>query len=250
MTKDFKPRKTYNFHENFVFSEGIEEEGDLVKYLLDMIPGSIEFKRASESDDKEGTDYWIVRKPGLQSVKVDIKKRRFDPIEKLGKDDVCIETTSVYIGKDNYPWSPPWLDNCRIKIGWTLDDTKNTDLVVYTWPREDGRRRFWVVYFPHLCRAAQKNWRIWAKKYGEVPTDNEEYREGRLIRYYTLNVYPLRKEVIEAINELISGTALMQKMEPPKKYSGSLYDLVFVNEDNHSAEQKQRPQEFSQERLF
>jgi len=121
----------------------------------------------------------------LPPISVDVKHRSFDPIEKFGTDDACIETTSVYCGNPRLPWE----DSLEKKVGWSIDPNKRTDLVVYTWPAKQEKRRFWILYFPHLCCAAQKHWRMWAEKYKERSAKNNGY--------LTLSVYPSRKKYLK-----------------------------------------------------
>lgn len=172
-------------------SKGVELGADVEELLLRMIPGSVTVKRATNKEDREGTDLWILRRK-LPAVSVDLKVRTFDPIERFGSDDACIETTSVYSGKH----SPPWEDRFREKVGWTLNETKRTDLVLYTWPTKNGLR-FWAMYFPWLCVAAKKHWRHWVEKYKERPAKNKGY--------LTLNVYPPRKEIAQAVGNVMRG---------------------------------------------
>src|SRR5690606_1780156 len=129
----------HDFAERLAFSEGVELEDAVLARIVDGIPGATGIRRAGQDDDRAGTDYWIDR-DGLPPVSVDVKHRAFCPIQRFGSDDACIETTSVYLGS-----GPPWRDSGRRKIGWTLDPRKRTDLVVYTWPAETGRR-FWILY--------------------------------------------------------------------------------------------------------
>lgn len=185
----------YNFTERLNFSEGIELEEDLLKYLLKNIPNATDIQRAEKEDDKTGIDYWIFRK-NLPPLAIDVKHRSFCPIQRWGKDDACIETTSVYTGN---PF-PPWDDQYRLKPGWTLDENKRTDIVIYTWPYNETLRRYWIVYFPLLCRAAKLNWRRWAEEYGEIATHND--------LYLTLNIYVPRIEIVKAINQISEFVAL------------------------------------------
>ena len=184
----------HDFLERLHFSEGVELGEGILRHLLDTIPGSVKITRSSRGEDLKGTDYWIVR-DNLQPISIDVKHRDFCPIERFGSDDACIETTSVYRG----PTNQKWRDEYRLRPGWTIDQEKRTDLLVYTWPSKSGGRRFWVLYFPHLCRAAQKNWRAWASQYGEKAAANKGY--------VTLSVYPPRSVIAHAMRELVVGVA-------------------------------------------
>lgn len=103
-----------------------------------------------------------------------------------------------------------------------------------------------MLYFPHLCRAAQKNWRKWAEKYGERPTPN--------LGYITLNVYPLRTEVVDAINKIALGTVLLQNAkEKEEKRIITAIDLLQalrVYDDKNSAITQKLSKNYIQERLF
>lgn len=185
----------HGFKEKFLFSEGVEINKNILKHLMDSVPGSNNIIRASKAEDLNGTDYWILRGNGLTPISVDLKNRSFCPIEKFGKDDACIETTSVYKG----PYDNNWQDSFRIKPGWTIDPNKRTDLVVYTYPHASGGRRFWILYYPHLCKTAMENWRGWAADYGERATRNKGY--------LTLNVYVPRTVIAGEMRKLVYGIA-------------------------------------------
>lgn len=183
----------HDFAERLAFSEGVQVGGDMLAHLVASVAGATGIRRATTEDDRQGTDYWIDR-PGLPSISVDVKHRSYCPIEKWKSDDACIETCSVYMG----PPSGQWQQAYRKKLGWSIDATKRTDLVCYTWPNAQGGVRFWMLYFPHLCRAAQVHWRDWAATYGEFSARNHGY--------LTLSVYPPRQVIAAAIRELTVGT--------------------------------------------
>jgi hypothetical protein len=189
--------RVHDFVERLRFSQQIDGDmEDFLNYLVEIIPGGTGWKRATEDEDKKGIDYWILRDHGLPQLAIDVKHREIDPIERFGSDDICIETTSIYVGPDK----PPWMDEYRKKVGWTLDPSRRTDLVIYTWPLPNGRRgrRFWVVYFPFLCYAALKHWRWWAISHGEKIVYNNGYK--------TLCIFVPRNEVEEVIRQCCTGT--------------------------------------------
>lgn len=199
----------YDFDERRQYSEGVMRDvPEILDHILETIPGAIGWRRAALNEDRHGTDYWIDRAHDLPALSVDMKNREVCP-KKYGKDDACIETTSVYTGpvckvngryrykdKSGRYSSVIGLSEYRQKPGWTIDDAKRTDLIMYTWPHDSGRRH-WTIPFPLLCAASLKNWREWAMRYGELPTHNNDY--------LTLNVYVPRIVIIEAITEFTSG---------------------------------------------
>ena len=189
--------KQHDFNERLSFSEGVELSNDVLSRVAEMIPNATSILRANEADDRSGTDYWIERTHDLPAVSIDVKHREFCPVVRFGSDDACIETTSVYYGKPVAPYD----DFSRRKVGWTLDYSKRTDFVVYTWPAQEGTR-FWIVPFIPLCAASRKNWREWARQYKERPARNEGYS--------TLCVYPPRSLIAGAMREFMSGIAVTE----------------------------------------
>jgi len=175
--------KQHDFYERLNFSERVDVGNAILPYLYENIPGATDVVKANEDDDRNGTDYWILR-DCLPPVSVDLKNREYCPIERWGADDACIETCSVYV------------DGHRKKVGWTLDHRKRTDLIVYTWPNPKGRR-FWILHFPLLCAAASKNWQEWAAKYREKPAQNNGYK--------TLSVYVPRVEIARTMKQIAYG---------------------------------------------
>ena len=184
----------HDFKERLAFSEGIEDGPDVLAAIANMVPNANEVRRATESEDRCGTDYWIDRSHGLPSISVDVKRREFCPIQKGWGDDACIETTSVYLG----PIGVGWKDEHRKKPGWTVDYRKRTDFVVYTWPADSGTR-YWIVPFVPLCKAARVNWRTWASAFGERAAKNRGY--------LTLSTYPPRSHIQRAIHCFMQGVA-------------------------------------------
>ncbi|MGQ0563324.1 MAG: hypothetical protein ACT443_15805 [Gemmatimonadota bacterium] len=188
----------YDFRERLQFSEGVEITAGILRHVHMSIPAARKIEKATCDQDRNGTDYWVLRHHGLPPVSIDLKNREFCPIERFGKDDVCIETTSVYLNDSRAPFH----DAHRHKPGWTVDERKRTDLLIYTWPHAadlfgEPRLRYWILYFPMLCMAAKTHWRTWAGIYGEKPTPNDGY--------VTLNVYVPRIVVAKAIKSISTG---------------------------------------------
>lgn len=193
--------KPHEFDERLAFSEGVISEC-LMDRIVSALPTSTGYEKAALADDRSGTDYWLHRKKGLRSLSIDLKNRGFCPIEKFGSDDACIETTSVYQGPNGKSWN----DKFRRKPGWTIDEKKETDYIVYTWP-EGTARRYWIVPYPFLQAASIRCWRQWAIKYGEKPAANP--------RYVTLSVYPPRKVIAKAMRSLMVGSVQIQTQPLP-----------------------------------
>ena len=136
----------YDFTERRRWSEGFCSEG-IEPILMARMPNATAVSKASESADKQGTDYWVERDNGLPALSVDIKARDHDYKKSRGRDDLALETYSV----------------CNTKVGWTRDQNKRTDYVLWYW-RDTGR--FLLVPFPPLCQVFERYWREWRETYG------------------------------------------------------------------------------------
>jgi hypothetical protein len=133
----------YDFAERLEWSEGFLD-GGIARVLQDRIPGCYSVEKASEAGDRAGTDYWALRHE-LPSLSIDVKVRSTDWAVR-GEDDLALETWSV-VGK---------------KPGWTRDDGKRTDYVLWYWT-DTGR--FVLISFPALCRVFGRYWSEWREQF-------------------------------------------------------------------------------------
>jgi len=166
-------RKYHNFNEKFNQGERLPQKV-ITKICSDL--GASGIQRATEVEDREGTDWWLDI-PGGSKLSVDTKYRPFDPLVKFGVDDFCIETTSIYTGPNDRNWK----DEFRGQPGWTIDRNKKTGVVAYIVvdgpsrgePLDDYR----ITYFdfPKLCEVANHNWRKWALESKERAAQNRSY---------------------------------------------------------------------------
>lgn len=201
----------HDFRERLTFSEGVGLNKDILEQIAASIPCADKWEKATTQDDRNGTDYWLLRKGGLPPLSFDMKNRDFCPIERFGKDDACIETWSVWVPKPDGPdvsWNGKrQRRGVKKAIGWTFNIAKRTDWIVYTWPKGAGRR-FWIVPFPFLCQAARLCLPQWLKEYPELAAENSGYQ--------TLSIYPQRIEIRKAVGRLMSGVT----SGPPLLFSG------------------------------
>lgn len=130
----------YDFNERLAWSAGFLDAG-IAQILQDRLPGCTKVVKATNNEDRSGTDYWAIR-DDLPPLSVDVKVRQKD----YGKDDVALETWSV-LGE---------------KVGWTRDFRKRTDFVLWHW-QDSGR--FFLVSFPALCEVFTRYWENWSAKY-------------------------------------------------------------------------------------
>lgn len=139
----------YGFAERLQMSQGISATKDIAQILLENIPGALAVAKATEQEDRSGTDYWIKHRRG-ESISVDVKVRSqdfaFKPMPNRA-DDLALEIWSV---KEK-----------QIK-GWTLDSKKMTDFVLWYWS-DSGR--WCLVPFAMLCAVFEENLDAWIAKY-------------------------------------------------------------------------------------
>lgn len=135
----------FDFRKQLVMSAGVSVSDDIRSLLVQVIPGAVSVTRASERDDRSGTDYWIEHRRGTP-VSVDTKIRNEDPVDTRGIDDLALETWSV-VGK---------------KIGWTLDEEKRTDFILWWFT---PTKRWVLVPFLQLQAVFKRRESMWRRKY-------------------------------------------------------------------------------------
>jgi hypothetical protein len=123
-----------------------------------------------DSADRAGGDFEIRTPAG--PIYIDFKLRWFDPIERFGSDDICVELVSVWRGDPNPPYPVAAVEESP---GWTLDPSKRTDYVLFAWTRQDGLFRVWLVDYRALRLEATARWREWSRRYGVVAVRNNGY---------------------------------------------------------------------------
>lgn len=139
--------REYAFDERLVMSNGHAASANVRDVLLGCIPGSRNVHKSSEDNDRIGVDWWV-EMPGGQMLSVDAKVRSQDwAATHLDEDDLALETWSV-IEKG--------------KIGWTRDECKRCDYVLWLWT-DTGR--FCLMPFQMLCGVFKLRWRDWRNTY-------------------------------------------------------------------------------------
>lgn len=134
----------YGFKERLAMSQGNSTSSDVQDVLMANIPGAVSVQQSTETEDRSGTDYWVITCTG-QRISVDVKSRDDDWREKIGDrgDDLALETFSVI--EKGVP-------------GWTRDVNKKTDYILWWWI---PTRRWCLVPFRMLCYVFIKNWQRW-----------------------------------------------------------------------------------------
>ena len=171
----------YGFEALYRWSEGKDISGGIPAILLKNIPGAVDVKSAGNEDDKKGIDYWVYRKNTKRAVTVDVKNRSIDPIDSFGSDDLALERWSVI--EQN-------------KIGWTLDDSKETDFILWFFhPTE----RWVLLPFVQLLAVAQEHMTTWEAQYINKTQSSDDGR------WHSLCVFVPRPIVLAAISKRFYG---------------------------------------------
>jgi hypothetical protein len=176
--------RDYWFAEQYRMSEGVQTIGSIEDILLEHIPGAERVERAKEEDDKKGTDYWVYRKGVKKPVGIDVKIRSIDPIMQYSMDDLALEIWSVIDRNDNN------------KIGWTLDNSKETDFILWFF---EPTKRFVLLPFLHLLAVTTEHMPMWEKTY-KVSTQGSDDK-----RWRSMCVFVPRKVVLGAITARFYG---------------------------------------------
>jgi len=137
---------SYGFDERLAMSRGVSADKSVTAILLDNIPGALNVHAAHEINDRNGTDYWVEHARG-EHLSVDVKVRSKDYKALAGEDDLALETWSVVE---------------RDVPGWTRDETKRTDYILWFW---SDTGRWCLVPFAMLCAVFQENWREWSRRF-------------------------------------------------------------------------------------
>ena len=120
------------------------------RILLGSFKESVLVCESTEQEDKKGIDYWVCLNEG-NNVAVDLKLRRRDFCGN-NAHDIALEV-----------WSVIDIDTGQGVIkGWTLDETKHTDYVLFLY--SDTMR--WHLFPFQLLRAAfENNVNDWCRQY-------------------------------------------------------------------------------------
>ncbi len=138
----------HNFHEKYTFSRGEREKSD-VHFIEKVLDGCVDVRKTDELEDKAGVDYVATLRRGAE-VTIDAKRRKRGESKwwKHGEPELALEDWSVMPSL----WGE--------KIGWTLDESKECDLILYLFHPDDSKEGF-LFGFQMLRLAFRKNYRAW-----------------------------------------------------------------------------------------
>lgn len=153
----------YDFSERLGFSKARRQDSD-IDTLRAMFPTCASVTKTSEEEDRAGTDYIIQLRRGAQ-LRVDAKARDRGCRQfwKAGPE-VALEIWSVKPG-GKYSVS-------RAVTGWTLDESKEIDLILFTFDPADHMFAY-VRPLPLLRETFRRNYSAWCTSY---KTDTQDSR--------------------------------------------------------------------------
>lgn len=150
----------FDFKERLAWSKGTRQRTD-IETIKAMIDGCVRVDIADEHLDRRGIDYVATFRGGGQA-RIDAKARDRGASRYWSKDmpDLALEDWSV-MPKDGRPG----------KVGWTLDESKQTDLVLFTFDPSDTDKCY-LVSFQLLRMAFRRNRDTWLKRYKDASQKN------------------------------------------------------------------------------
>lgn len=181
--------REYRFDERLQMSQGISATKDIAEVLMKNVPGALYITKATQSDDRNGTDFWVHHQSG-SPYSVDVKMRGEDWACKQGPnaaDDLALETWSVVE---------------KQVVGWTRDQSKATDYVLWFWT-DSGR--WCLIPFAMLCAVFQSFWEDWRQQFKTRQQFTSFLdRNG----YHSECVFVPRREVWAQIYKRFGGSVL------------------------------------------
>lgn len=152
----------YDFGERLEFSKGIVSS-TAEATILRAVTGCVSVEKSTIADDRNGNDYWATLRGGAV-VGIDHKARETIPggIARFWNTgpELSLEVWSVMPDEAN-----------EGKAGWTLDESKRTDMTLHTFDPADSDKYF-LLPFQHLRMAFRKNYATWTDGRFKQATQN------------------------------------------------------------------------------
>ena len=177
--------RTYNFDERLAFSKGTRQRTDL-ETIKSMIPGCTNVETANTEMDRQGIDYIATLRRGA-AIFIDAKAREAG-CSKFWNDgpELALEIWSVCPENGNGG-----------KVGWTLDESKQTNLVLFTFDPSDTAQCY-LLSFQLLRAAFHNNFHQWTGIYQRDKQSSIDWKSECV--FVPANV------VLDAIQDICIGT--------------------------------------------
>lgn len=162
----------YDFDEQLAFSKAARQESDTATLSV-LFPKSVSVVKTGTVEDRNGVDYVVTLRRGAQLL-VDAKARSKGCSRYWNGDpEVALEEWSVRPGGR---YQTP---RDRAKVGWTLDESKDVDLILFTFDPSDHEYAY-VRPLPILREAFRRNIRSWQRHY-RTDTQNSRRWESSCV---------------------------------------------------------------------
>lgn len=142
----------YELDERLAFSKARRQESD-IGTLRAMFPAALSVSKTSEAEDRAGTDYLIELRRGAR-LKVDAKAR----------DRGCMRYWRAGPEVALEVWSVKPRGNGTGKTGWALDESKEIDLILFTFDPADHAFAY-IRPLPLLRETFRRNYSAWRGLY-------------------------------------------------------------------------------------
>lgn len=175
----------HDFNQKLEYSLGTREVFD-IQLLKAIITNCDNIVKTDENLDRQGVDYIATLRRGAE-VYIDAKTRECGASKywKYGEPELALEIYSAIP------------DVCtRGKVGWTLNEASNVDLILYTFDRSDTNK-YYLLPFQHLRLAFVQNFHEWCKKY----IIKKQYNK----QWVSEAVFVPASVVLDAINKIMQG---------------------------------------------
>lgn len=206
----------YSFMERLEISRGSREQTDM-DILCSWIDGCAGIVKTNLQQDKQGTDYIVTLRNGA-TVLIDAKTRetRRGGLVRFwsgGADspDLALEKWSVV----------PCASCPKGKAGWTLCESKQVDLILFTFDSVDTNKAY-LLPFQLLRMAYRRNLIAWHRAY-RVQTQSTVLRGQR---WQSQCVFVPAKIVVSAIGQVSQGLLKTIRADPTTQRAAS-HQLMF-----------------------
>lgn len=143
---------TYHFEERLAWSFGQRQESDL-ETIKELIPGCASVRVGTVAEDRAGIDYVAVLRRGAE-IFIDAKNRS------AGCSGFWTNGPELALEI----WSVMPDGGSQGKTGWTLDEAKRTDMVLFGFDASDSDVVY-LVGFQSLRIAFRNNIREWMEQF-------------------------------------------------------------------------------------
>lgn len=201
---------TYDFNERLNFSVGARNGTDS-ETIMSLLDGCSSVRKNDVPGNDKGVDYIATLRGGAE-VNIDVKTREAGCSKYWNRatkePELAIEKWSVMPGGE---YETP---HERSSAGWTIDESKVTDMILYTFDERDSQIAF-LLPFQSLRIASRRMISHWMKRF-KVDVQKSR-RNGRM--WQSQAVFVPASEVIAAMETTFSAQIAM----PPEDIDTYLF---------------------------